>query len=91
MISDRIDGSGDNFTVTYMNTFGNTCGTFTVPLSLCISGRCSHYFNTLNDSSCSSSSSIIVTVHVTNVLGKSPDSNTVLQGKNIYSPSPTYI
>ena len=80
-ISNEINGSVQNYTVTYFDsTFGSSCGTANIPASSCVGGMCTHYFDILNSSSCPPSTTIIVSVVASNVLGSSPPSSPLIRG-----------
>ena len=81
-ISDGIDGSAANYTITYSeSTSGKICDCVTISTSesACISGQCNHMFDT---SACSDFTSITITVFATNVLGDGPSSKQVLSKLN---------
>ena len=80
MITNGIDGSIQNYTVTYFDAFDNRCGTATIPAASCVGGACTHDFDILQSSSCSASTTIIVRVVASNVLGSSPQSTPVIRG-----------
>ena len=75
-ISDGIDGSATNYSVTYSDsTSERTCGSFTISASTCTSGRCNHTFDI---PSVCSDISIVITVFATSILGDGPSSEPVL-------------
>ena len=75
-ISDGIDGSATNYTITYSDsTSGRTCGLFTISASTCTSGHCNHMFEI---PPVCSDIGIVITVFATNVLGDGPSSEPVL-------------
>ena len=80
-ISDGIDGSVRNYTITYFDsTFGSSCGTANIPAQSCMDDICTHNFDILNSSFCPPSTTVIVSVVASNVLGSSPPSSPITRG-----------
>ena len=80
-ISDGIDGSVRNYTITYFDsTFGSSCGSANIQASSCVDGICAHNFDILQSSSCPPSTAIIVSVVASNVLGSGPPSSPLFKG-----------
>ena len=82
-ISNEIDGSVTNYTVTYSDSiFGTSCGSFNIPASDCEEFlKCSHTFDILTSSFCPPTTAITVKVYAINVLGRGPPSTGLVRGK----------
>jgi hypothetical protein len=78
LISDGIDGSATNYTITYSDpSSGRTCDHVTILASACTtSGQCNHMFDI--PSACSNFNGIIITIFASNILGKGPSSEPIL-------------
>ena len=77
-ISNGIDGSATNYTVTYSDsTSRRICDSVTISASTCISGHCYHMFNNIL-SACSNHTHIVITVFATSILGDGPFSEPFL-------------
>ena len=75
-ISEEIDGSATNYTITYTDsTSQRTCSSVTISASACISGQCNHTFGI--PSLCSDITSIAISVFATSILGNGPSSEPV--------------
>ena len=81
MITEGVDGSPINYTVSYTDsTFSSTCGSKVIPASSCSGQVCSHFFDIFESSSCPPSTGITVTVFATNLLGRGSSSTPVSRG-----------
>ena len=84
MITDDINGSPVNYTISYTDsTFGTICGSEVIPASSCSGRVCNHYFDIFESSSCPPSTGITVTAFATNILGRGSSSVPVARGEHM--------
>ena len=85
MIGTGFSGVALSYTIKYLNVVtGSTCGSATLPASLCRNGICNHKFD-IAFSSCSSYSDVIVSISASNILGNGQARNSTLICKSFYS------
>ena len=77
-ITDEVDGSAIMYTITYIEASNNICASQIISPSSCSNGVCLHFFD-LSASGCFQSSSLMVSVSASNLLGRGPLSSPTLK------------